>query len=368
MANHNNMLAKPKKVEAPAKPSCLVKREAAKRGFFVFALSLMLAFSTLLLGCGSQNEGSSFEDGVAPLESSGTAQESLSEQLVIGSLATEDILPMWVAEAEGIFAEQGIDARVETFQSAQELSTAIVAGAVDVAMTDIMVSATLTASGTPVTMEWVTLGSTVEQGRFGIMTSPESGITSLEELADVPVAVGSCTVPEYVMDTLLKEAGLESSQIVSEEIKKVPVRYEMMSANQVAAAALPGSLLALGEASGMILLADDTAGENLSQSVMVVREDAGIRLDGGSVEIEKLAASWDEAAERINTNPENYRELLVEKAQLPDPVKDSYPISTYPKTMRPSSAMVDPVLDWMFEKGYLAEALSYDHTTGSFNP
>ncbi len=332
----------------------------------LFLAAVLFCVTCLFTACASSEVGENVSSGTneSSTGSSGNA-ETFGRQVVIGSMATEDILPMWVAESEGIFAEYGIDARVETFQSAQELSTAIVSGSVDMAMTDIMVSATLTAAGTPVTMEWVTLGTSPDQGRFGIMTSPESGITSLRDLAGVPVGVGSCTIPEYVMDNLLEDAGVSEDQIVKEEIKKMPVRYEMMSSNQVAAAALPGSLLALGEATGMVLVADDSSGENLSQSVMIVREDITQSTSGIKM-VETLARVWDDAAERINKDPESYRTLLVEKAQLPDAVKDSYTLSTYPLTERPRSAMVNPVLDWMYEKGYLESKLTYDYSTGSF--
>jgi NitT/TauT family transport system substrate-binding protein len=202
-----------------------------------------------------------------------TTSDSIKQDIVIGTMSTEDILPMWVAVEEGLFEEQGINATIQVFQSAQELSTAVASGAVDMAMTDSMVSATLTASGTPVSMQWVTLGAAANQGRFGIMSSPASGITSLKQLAGVPIGVGACTVPEYVMDKLMEGAGVPTDQIVGEEIKKVPVRYEMMTSNQVAASALPGSLLALGEATGMVLVADDSTGANLSQSVMIFEEE-----------------------------------------------------------------------------------------------
>ncbi len=328
-------------------------------------LSVILTLSFLLTGCGGGTASGQDADQGSQSGSEATPQSSRS--FVIGTMVTEDILPMWVAEAEGIFAEYGIDASVQTFQSAQELSTAIVAGSVDIAMTDIMVSATLTAAGTPVIMEWITLGATPQQGRFGIMASPESGIKTLKDLAGVPIGVGSCTVPEYVMDKLLEGAGVSGADIVGEEIKKVPVRYEMMTSNQVAAAALPGSLLALGEATGMVLIADDSTGRNLSQSVMIVRQDFAATGEGIST-VETLAACWDEAVKRINANPESYRSLLVEKAQLPDPVKEHYPISEYPLVQKPTEAMVNPILDWMLEKGYLSSKLIYDYETGALTP
>lgn len=344
-----------------------VKRATFKRWsrvVFTMILASLCACALLLPGCGSEasSDATTTEGGT----NEGAATSSTSEELIIGTMATEDILPMWVAEQEGIFAEVGLEnVTIQTFQSAQELSTALAADAIDMAMTDIMVSATLTASGTPVTMQWVTLGTEANQGRFGIMTSPDSGITSLKELDGVPIGVGSCTVPEYVMDKLMEEAGVAPENIVGEEIKKVPVRFEMMTSNQVAAAALPGSLLALGEAQGMICLADDTKGENLSQSVMVMSEGLAATQQGKEM-LEKAAEAWNNAVALINDNPEHYRSLLAEKAQLPEIIVDSYPISEYPTTQLPCDTMVTPVLDWMHEKGYLDKELGYDKKTGQF--
>ncbi len=304
--------------------------------------------------------------GVTGCSSSGEAESDTDEQsfqMTIGTLQTEDSLPFWVAENLSLYSEAGVEAEIITFQSAQELSTAFAAGEIDGAMTDAQVSAALTASGTSVNLSWVTLGATPEQGRFGIMTCPESGITSLNDLAGVPIGVGSNTVPEYVMDRLMEDAGVPSDQIIGEEIKKLPVRYESMANNQVAAASLPGSLLALGEANGMVLLADDTQGDNISQSVFAVSQ-AWID-EGGQQALDAVREAWDAAVAQINDDPENFRDLLVEKASLSDVVADTYPISTYPEAALPTSEMIDPVLSWMQEKGYLTADVTYDSETGA---
>ncbi|MDR1357908.1 MAG: ABC transporter substrate-binding protein, partial [Coriobacteriales bacterium] len=107
-------------------------------------LLVVLASVALLTGCGSSGPpgaGDTRADsgsgtGSGNDAASGTASSAGSgREIVIGSLATEDILPLWVAEAEDIFAEQGLTVSILTFQSAQELTTAVVSGAVDMAMT-----------------------------------------------------------------------------------------------------------------------------------------------------------------------------------------------------------------------------------------
>ena len=294
---------------------------------------------------------------------SGSSEGSSVQSIKIGTMQTEDSLPFWIAEQEGFFASAGVEVSMVTFQSAQELSTAFAAGEIDAAMTDVQTASALEMASVAVELAWVTLGADPSQGRFGIMTSPESGYTSLQELAGVPIGVGSNTVPEYVMDKLMLAAGVAQEDIVGEEIKKLPVRFESMTSNQVAAAALPGSLLALGEAQGMVLLADDTTGENISQSVMAVRADW---LSNGAAVLCGVQSAWDQAVDAVNSNPEAYRALLVEKANLPGLIADTYPVSTYPVAARPTAQMVQPVLDWMLAKGYLSAEILYDQETGRF--
>ena len=164
--------------------------------------------------------------------------------LTVGSLATEDILPLWVAEDAGLYGDAaGVTATVAPFQSAAELIAGMSSGELEMAMTDIMVTASLFAGGIDVKMEWVTLGTEPEQGRFGIMVGPESDVQTLQDLAGVPIGVGTNTILEYVMDGLMSAAGVPDDQIIVEEIQKLPMRFQAMMSGEVAAAALPGSLL-----------------------------------------------------------------------------------------------------------------------------
>ena len=315
--------------------------------------------------------------GAAGCSSSGTRQGSSEEEaaaasIIVGTMPTEDLLPLWVAEAEGLFAEHGIEVTIEAFDSAQNLSAAITAGEVDLAMTDPMRAVKLCESGTMVSMEWVTLGATAEQGRFGVMTSPDSGITSLADLVacELGVGVGANTVPEYVFEKLCEQAGLDVAAIPTSEVASLPERYTLMAEGSLDAAALPGSMLALGEASGMVLLADDSTGDNISQSVMVAREAFK---EGGSGKIAALRGAWDDGATLVNADPESYRSLLAEKANLNEAVVDTYPISEYPLSLSsegdevfPEAALIEPQIEWMVAKGYSEGGVTYNEADGTF--
>lgn len=328
---------------------------------FIIAAALSLSLLSLA-GCASSSASTS---GSASAAAASASASGAPAKVTVGTLATEDILPVWVAEEEGLFAAENLTAEVMVFQSATELIAGVTSGTVDFAMTDPMVTASIYASGTDVQVQWVTLGADASQGRFGIMTADGTTYASLKDLAGVPIGVGSNTILEYVMDNLMLEAGVPEDQIVTEELQKLPVRFETMASGKVAAAALPASLLALGQAKGCTVIADDTTGKNLSQSIMVARADF-VNAEGGDQLISDCKAAWDQAVERINADPESFRSLLVEKASLSDDVAKTYPISTYPTCQLPTQEQVDDVLAWMKHKGYLAEGVTYRATDGTF--
>ncbi|MCL2883011.1 MAG: MetQ/NlpA family ABC transporter substrate-binding protein [Coriobacteriia bacterium] len=332
--------------------------------FFKLASTVLIILAVsmgLFLSACSGSDGS---DKTSGNPSTGTAAVS-PKTIKVGTMPTEDMLPYWVAAQDGVFAANGLDVQVITFQSAQELSTALTAKEIDMAMTDTMVSASLEAGGTPVDILWVTLGLTPEQGRFGILVNPSSGITSVDQLAGQPIALSSNTILEYVTDGILGAAGLSPDQIVTTEVKKVPVRYEMVAAGQVAAAALPASLLYMGEKNGLVVIADDTQGANLSQSVMIARSDFLDSTDAATMDA--LKTSWNQAVDLIAANPDSYRDLLAQNAQLPDSIAGDYPISDYPKAQLPSQDTIDAVLQWMDAKGYLQKPVSYNAQTGALS-
>ena len=139
-----------------------MKSALARHLLFVLCSALALVATLGLGACGAQQEAGSIR---------------------IGTMPTEDILPMWVAEQEGLFDKAGVKAEIVVFDSAQSLSAALTAGEVDIAMTDPMRAVKLCESGTDLTLERITLGTTPDQGRFGVLTSADSGITSLADLA-----------------------------------------------------------------------------------------------------------------------------------------------------------------------------------------
>ena len=307
--------------------------------------------------------------GCAPKSAEQTEEPAATDKITaapikIGTLATQDSLPLWVAEEKGYFTEAGLaSVEIVPFQSAMELQTAFGAGAIDAMMTDIMVSANLSASGTKVVLPMIMLGATKEQGRFAIVGAPGQKFASMNDLKGVPVGTASLTITEYVLDKLMEEAGVAATDVKKEEVDKVPVRFQLLMSGKLKAASLPEPFVSLAEKQGAKIVpgGDDTQGQsNISQSALAVnREFTGT--DEGAASVDAVLAAWDKAVADINADPGSFRSTLVSKARLPEPLATDFAVSTYPTASAPTQEQVQVVLDWMKAKGYLkAEVVPAD--------
>jgi len=310
-------------------------------------LTTLAIAASLLVGCSAPAEETEAETTVklAPVR--------------IGVLPTEDSLPLWVAADEGMFEEAGLDVEFIDFQAAAERDAAFTAGEIDAFMGDMIAAALLEQGGSGVTIGTVMLGSTAAEGRFGIAVPADSAYQDLTALAGVPVGTSSGTIQEYVLDGLMRQAGVPQDKVAKEEVKKVPVRFDLLMKGQLKAAALPEPFLSLAEAQGAKTLAEDTKGENISQTILGF-SDEYLAAEGGIESMSKLLDVWDEAVDVVNADPEAYRATLVEQAKLPEPIAGTYKINTYPKSDMPTSEQVEAVLAWMETKDLLGKPVTFE--------
>lgn len=322
------------------------------RTTLVTVLCLLLALSLVACSTPAAPSGSG----------TGTTSAPTPTAIRIGTLPTEDSLPLWVAERDGLFTKAGLSVTITSFQSAQERDAALAAGAIDGFMGDMIAASLLRAGGVPVKVTTVMLGATAKEGRFGIAVKPGSKVTDLKGLANVPVGTSSATIQEFVLDELMAAAGVPAASVKKEEVKAVPVRFDLLMSGKLAAAALPEPFLSLAAKTGAKIVADDTTGANISQTVLVFSEKyLGDATNASAVK--KLLGVWDTAVGTINAAPDSFRTLLVDKARLPAPLKDSYAVNTYPTAQLPTAEEVKRVTDWMTGKGLLKVPVTYADLT-----
>lgn len=276
-----------------------------------------------------------------------------ADQLKIGLLLIEDSIPFWVAEQEGFYQEQGIDVELIPFLSALERDSALAAGAIDAAISD-PVGAILFDKGTGrLKITSLGLGKTPAEGVFAILASPKSDITTAKQLKGVEIAVSNSTIIEYVTDKLLENQGFLPGEISKIEVKKMPIRMQMLLSNSVAAATLPEPLASIAAAKGAkVILKDSSTHQSLSQTVIIFRTEF---LTQKKATVQKFFKAYGDAVRSINADPEKFRPLFLEKGRIPPFIADSYPIPVYPEPAPFSINLYQPVIKWLAAKGLVDE-------------
>jgi len=285
-----------------------------------------------------------------------TAQAYAAEPLRIGVLLIEDSVPLYVAQQEQFFANEGVEVELIPFLSALERDSAITAGAIDGAVSD-PVGAILFDQGRGVIeITSLCLGKTPEEGVFAILAAPESKLKNADDLKNVPIAVSNATIIEYVTERLLEAQGFVSEEIATLEVKKMPIRMQMLLSNNVMAATLPEPLASIAVAKGVrILLSDGESKESLSQTVIIFRK--GVLIDR-KTDVKSFYRGLSAAVQAINSNPEQYRSLFIEKGRIPPFLADTYIIPKFPMPQTFSKELYTPVMQWLNTK-QLVEYLPY---------
>lgn len=301
--------------------------------------------------------------GLMVLLAACTSQGENEAALKLGVIPVEDNFPFFVAEAEGMFTEAGLQVELFSFNSARDRDTALQAGEIDGAASDIVAAALLRKAGAPVKIVALTMGAKPEEGRFVLLAAPKSKVKQATDLRGVPVAVSQHTIIDYVNYRLLTGAGLKPEEIKTTNIPSIPERLQLLLANQVEAALLPDPLATLAEKQGTKVILDDTKEkENISQVVLLFREEA---IKNKRASIARLLEVFGEASSRVGADPQKYRELFVEKARVPDELKDSYLTPHYSEPSLPTEAEVQAVLDWMVAGGLISKPFKYGELVDS---
>lgn len=287
-------------------------------------------------------------------------------KLKVGVLPILDVLPLYVAEQEGYFKDEGIQVELVPFASALERDAAFQSGQIDGEVNDLVSTALLNRDQDQARVVRTAMRATPDKAMFAILASGKSDIHKPADLKGVEIAASMNTVIEYVVDRLLQAEGLAPGEIAKTEVPKIPVRLELLSKGNVQAASLPEPLASLGVADGARIVVDDRAHTEYGQSIVTFSTRALARKPAA---LKRLLSAYERAVSAINTEPEKYRSLLIDKGRVPKPVQDSFQMPVFPQAGVPAQSEVGDVLQWMKDKGLLSKDLSYDQlVTDSYLP
>ena len=276
--------------------------------------------------------------------------------LRFGVLPVVDTLPLIVGQEDGTFSDQDIDLELISFQSALERDAALQAGKIDGYFGDILNTLLLIQSGEPLKILTAAFHTHPGHRMFGIAAAPDSGITTMDQLKGKDIAISRATIIEYVLDSLLRSLDLPGDYVTKQEIKKMPIRLQLLLSNQMAAALLPEPLLTLAESKGARVLVDD---RGLDTCLTVLTMNTGKLADKPTLP-ERFLKAYGAAVSKINRDPEAFKETMVKRTRFPMPVKDLYKVPVFPEPAPPAEKDIMATEDWLIQNGLLKQKISYD--------
>lgn len=321
-----------------------------KLTFRFCSLSIVLCLAVAISGCTATK-----------VPANNQLTKTVGKTVKIGVLPIEDNLPFYVAEKDGLYDKEGVQVELVSFASALERDIALQAGQIDGEVADLVAVALLKKIGTDVKIASIGLGATPKEGRFAILSSPKSSIKDLAGLKGATLGISQNSIIDYVSDQILLDKGIMLNDVNKMSIPKMPVRLDMLLSDQINTACLPDPLASLAQAKGAHLIIDDTY-RNISQTVFLFRAQS---IQENTDAIKATVRVYGLAGQALSKNPDQYRSLFLEKAQIPADLKDSYQTPTFSKLQLPTEEEINSVMKWMVDKKLIPQAYGYKELVDS---
>jgi NitT/TauT family transport system substrate-binding protein len=286
--------------------------------------------------------------------------------LKIAVLPIIDALPMYVAEAEGLFAKHVVAVEFIPVASAPERDQLLAAGQADGTINETLSVMLFNKDSAQMQVVRYALRPGEGYPHFRILASGQSGITVSSELRNVEIGVSQGTIIEYVTERLLQTQGLSPDEIKTIAVPKIPDRMALLGSGELAAAVLPDPLASLAMSQGAVNVVDDSMNPEYGFSVYSFRRET---IDANPEAVKAFLAAIEEAADLINLDSAKYTALLSDKGLVPPPLLETFAVPPFPDQAVPTEAEWNDGLAWLKEKGILSADVSYaDSVNGSLLP
>ena len=277
-----------------------------------------------------------------------------------------DTLPMYVAAEQGYFAENGIEVEFIPVASAPERDSLIQAGQADGMINEIISALFYNQEEVQIQVVRYARTASAQDPLFRILVAKDSGITNLDELKDAEIAISEGTIIAYLTDRLLQAEGFSDEDIKTIPVPAIPERMALLGAGELKAAMLPDPLSSLAIQGGASVILDDTRHPEFGFSVISFTMET---INEHPEAIRGFLSALEKAVVDINSNPEQWDSLLSDKNLVPEPVRGTYTIPTFPEKGIPTENQFNDAVNWAVEKGLVSGEFEYGDTiTGVYLP
>lgn len=284
--------------------------------------------------------------------------------LTVAFLPVIDSLPLYVAESQGYFLEENLNVKALSVAHPIERDRLMQSGEIDGMLNELSTLALFNRDEIQlkavITVRKPLLGSPC----FRILASPGSSISSPKDLEGVPIAVSKNTIIEYLTERILQAEGLPQKLIVTKNVPVIPERFQLLVSGLLPAATLPDPLGEAAIAAGAVPVIDDLSHPEFSVSVLSFTSSL---IGRNQQAVKGFVRAWNKAVADINSNPESFRGLFLEKVRVPEIIEKTFLIPEFPYAEIPDEDQWNDVIRWLKEKKVLDTFPLYESSiTGIF--
>ncbi len=272
-------------------------------------------------------------------------------------LPTTDVVPFYVAQAQGYFQAQGLNVELVPVSSAAERDQLMATQQTDGEMADLMTAVTFNATKPTLKVVRIVRQARADSPLFSILVAKDSPLKTVQDLKGKEIAISQNSVIEYVTQRLLEKEGFTAADIKTTNIPVIPTRLQVMQQNQVPAATLPEPFTSLAVLQGARVLLDDSKAPEYSQSVLIFRTEIVEKRPG---DVKKFLIAYDQAIADIRATPDKFRNILIETSRVPDPLKDKYQFPPFADPSITTRAQWDDVVKWALDKKLINTPIPYE--------
>lgn len=270
----------------------------------------------------------------------------------VGALSMMTVLPLYVAQQDGLFQAQGVNVEIVPFHSQIERDTALTAGQIDCIIEDIYSAPVFNRDKDLIKVVAV---SPVQSYMFAIIAAKDNKVNTVADLRKVQIASSLGNIIEYVTDQMCLKGGLQVNEVAKTSIPSMPLRLEMLNQGKIEAATFSRPLADLAILGGGRVICDDSKESLLASSIMF----SSAFLKERPTDVKKFVKAFSLATEKISANPSQYRSLLVSIASISADIADKIEVPGFGKLRLPTQEEYQSKLDWNLEKKNISKSISY---------
>lgn len=257
----------------------------------------------LLTSCGTK-------EGTQEKKTIDTSQKD-TLSLSFGAMPAVDSLPVYIAEKEGYFKEEGLNLKLNSFKSPKDRDAALTSGNLDGANTDLIALSAYRQGDMDVKIVSQSIGT------FSILTGNDK-VTSLSDLKGKKAGYAKNQAPYYFLDEALKSKELDVGEVDFEEVPQIPIRVELTLNHKIDATVVPEPFRTIGISQGLRELTN-SQDLNIQSTVFGFTNDS---LTNNKEAIEAFYRAYNKAVDYVNEHDiDTYYDVLKEKIGFTDEIK-----------------------------------------------